>query len=216
MIPKIIHQIWIGNKRIPKHISEWMNEIRDAYPDFEYHFWSDYNMPDMPDQLLSIYNGIADPTKTSAKTDLLRMYVVYKYGGFYLDADCKLIGGFSNMPIDLNNDSGFITYNDGYGIGALGCNFFGFSQNNMLLEVLIDGIKSSDQWLGPNYWSNILIKCFGYESTPSYDEFVNSLSNYNVKLIDVADTDKGFQHIALASWYPNSEWNVKLSTGDYE
>ena len=215
MIPKVIHQVWVGDKRIPKHIKEWMQDIKDAHADYEYHFWHDGNLPEMPEHLLSIYNNIGDPTKTSAKTDLLRMYVVYKYGGYYLDGDHKLIGGFEALPISEHND-GFITYNDGYGIGALGCNFFGFSQGHELLKLLIDGIKTSDQWLGPNYWSNSLIKYFGYDHTPIYDQFIDDLSIYGVKLIDVADTDKAFQHIALASWYPNSEWNIKLVSGEYE
>jgi hypothetical protein len=61
-----------------------------------------------------------------------------------------------------------------------------------------------------------LIKYFGHNYTPTYGQFIDDLSIYGVKLIDVADTDKAFHHIALASWYPNSEWNIKLSSGEYE
>ncbi len=55
MIEKIIHQIWIGNKRIPKHIKEWMQEIKEKHPEFTYYFWTDDNLPEMPKELFDIY-----------------------------------------------------------------------------------------------------------------------------------------------------------------
>jgi mannosyltransferase OCH1-like enzyme len=94
MIEKNIHQIWIGNKRIPKHIKEWMQEVKDRHSDFTYYLWTDDNLPEMPTELYDIYKNISDPVLTSAKSDLLRIYVTYKYGGMYLDADFKVINGF--------------------------------------------------------------------------------------------------------------------------
>lgn len=217
MIPKIIHQIWIGEKKIPKHIKEWMDEVRDKHPDFEYYFWTDDNLPEMPEKLLDIYKNIADPTKTSAKSDLLRAYVVLKYGGMYLDADFKVINGFHGSSIDFDNIDGVISINDSYGTEALGCNFFGFCKDHKILNLLIDGVEDSHQWLGPNYWSMTLFKHFGYNGKVSTEQLQSDLDKYKTTLLNTRELESlYFQHIALASWYPNSEWNNKLKSEDYE
>lgn len=217
MIPKIIHQIWVGDKKIPKHIKEWMNEVRDKHPDFKYYLWTDENLPNMPDKLFNIYKDIPDPTKTSAKSDFLRMYVVYKFGGMYLDADFKHINGFHNSIIDFDNIDGMITVSDAYGMSALGCNFFGFSKGNVLLKMLIDNIQSSNEWLGPNYWANTFAKYFDYKELVTFDQFQKDLNPYKIDIINTSIIESEyFQHIALASWVPNSEWNNKLINNTYE
>jgi mannosyltransferase OCH1-like enzyme len=217
MIEKNIHQIWIGDKRIPKHIKEWMHEIKEKHPKFTYYFWTDDNLPDMPKELYDIYQNIKDPITTSAKSDLLRIYVVHNYGGVYLDADFQHINGLNGSSIDFDNMNGYISVNDNYGIEALGCNFFAFSKDHVLLKVLLDGIKNSDQWLGPNYWSIELFNYFGLSEPVNKSDFISHLDSHNVKLINTNELEsKYFRHVALASWYPNSEWNNKFKTGDYE
>jgi mannosyltransferase OCH1-like enzyme len=217
MIEKNIHQIWIGDKRIPKHIKEWMQEVKDKHPDFKYHLWNDDNLPQMPKRLKLIYDKIPDPTVTSARSDFLRIYTVYKYGGMYLDADFKTINGFSGSSIDFQNTDGVISVNDSYGTSALGCNFFGFCKGHYFLKLLLDNIVSSDQWLGPNYWALILNKHLGYTDLVDFDRLQKDIEPYNVKLLNTTELEiQYFQHIPLASWLPDSEWNKKLTDDNYE
>ena len=43
-IPKIIHQIWIGNKPRPEKL---MDTWKEKNPDFEYKFWNEENLKDI-------------------------------------------------------------------------------------------------------------------------------------------------------------------------
>ena len=40
-IPKIIHQIWIGPKKMPIRYKIWMKSWREINPEYEYRFWTD-------------------------------------------------------------------------------------------------------------------------------------------------------------------------------
>lgn len=111
MIENNIHQIWIGNVRIPNHIKNYMDEVKKHNKNFNYYFWNDDNVPELPENLKKIYDSYQEP---AIKSDLLRLYIVYKFGGIYLDADFTTINGFNSNIIPYNNYDGFIVYNDSY------------------------------------------------------------------------------------------------------
>lgn len=82
-IPKIIHQIWIGPNQRPQ---KWLDTWKEKNPDWEYRLWTDDNLPLLENQrqfaLMSHYSG---------KADILRYELLYRYGGFYIDADSECI-----------------------------------------------------------------------------------------------------------------------------
>jgi mannosyltransferase OCH1-like enzyme len=41
MIEHNIHQIWVGNKRIPNHVKNYMDRVKNHHTDFNYYFWND-------------------------------------------------------------------------------------------------------------------------------------------------------------------------------
>ncbi|HCT52382.1 MAG TPA: mannosyltransferase, partial [Balneola sp.] len=49
MIPKIIHQIWIGDQS--KRPSEMMKTWQDMNPDWEYMLWTDDNLPQIANRV---------------------------------------------------------------------------------------------------------------------------------------------------------------------
>lgn len=87
MIPKIIHQIWIGPKPAPTKL---MDTWKDKHPDFEYIRWSEAEMKkrDLP---LSCVNRIDDMEEINGKADIIRWEILYHYGGYFFDADCFCI-----------------------------------------------------------------------------------------------------------------------------
>jgi len=212
---KVIHQIWVGNNRIPTHIKEHMDEVRDRHPDFEYNLWTDANLPVLPDHLKKLYDSYNEP---AIKADLLRLYLVHEIGGVYLDADFKTIEGF-HSDVMLNFDyNGFILFNHSYGISALANTMFGFSKNNPLLKYMINNITHQGQWIGPNWWSQVICKRLELDSDRStLEQLKEKLQPFNIKVIDWKDIeDHCFKHEALASWIPGSDWNEKLKNGNYD
>jgi mannosyltransferase OCH1-like enzyme len=215
MIENNIHQIWVGDARTPSHIKHYIDEVKERHPDFNYYLWTDDNLPELPEHLKKIYDAYNEP---AIKADLLRMYVVYKFGGIYLDADFKTIEGFYSSVIPHKEHDGFIVYNDSYKMSALANTIFGFKKENPLLGYMIDNITQEGQWIGPNWWAQIICKYFGLHPDKStVEELKEKLNKINLQVVHWKDVeDKCFRHEALASWVHGSIWNEKLKSGNYD
>jgi mannosyltransferase OCH1-like enzyme len=86
MIPKKIHQIWIGDKKSMPSIL--MNTWKSLYFDWEYYLWTENEIEDLclvnkrQYELAGTYAG---------KADIARYEILYKHGGFFIDADSLAI-----------------------------------------------------------------------------------------------------------------------------
>lgn len=103
MIPKIIHQIWIGPKKRP---DIWMDTVKQFCSEFEYEYklWDNDNVPtDLINQ--TFYNN--DPTYFG-KADILRYELLYRYGGCFVDSDSVIMKGdkFHELLMKFNTDAG--------------------------------------------------------------------------------------------------------------
>jgi inositol phosphorylceramide mannosyltransferase catalytic subunit len=86
-IPKIIHQIWIGPKKLPSiYLDTWKNDYIGMFPEYEYVFWDDIKIDklDMDERIRRIYNF---EDTYFGKADIARYVIMEKYGGIYIDAD---------------------------------------------------------------------------------------------------------------------------------
>lgn len=82
MIPKIIHQIWIGDqtKRPSKLMQTWM----DFHPTWDYFLWTEKEIKEF--ELLNRSQFDNHPT-FPGKADIARYEILYRLGGFFIDAD---------------------------------------------------------------------------------------------------------------------------------
>jgi len=91
-IPKIIHQLWIGDKApAPKKL---MDTWRDKNPDFEYIFWNEDEFKKR-NIIFNCQNRIDEIEEINGKADIIRWELLHQYGGVFLDADSICI-----EPID--------------------------------------------------------------------------------------------------------------------
>jgi mannosyltransferase OCH1-like enzyme len=214
MIEKNIHQIWVGPYRIPKHIREYMNCVRDNHTDFTYYLWDNDNIPDLPDNIREIYDSYDHP---AIKADLLRMYVVYIHGGVYLDVDFKYKGGLYNN-ININSNDGIIVYNSSYQTGALANSFFAFKKESPVLKYMLDNVTHKNQWIGPNWWAQTIYRYMDIDiNTTTLDNVVDVLNRNNIFALSWADLEKyNFIHDPMASWIDGSIWNKLLNENTYD
>lgn len=96
LIPHIIHQTW-KNYEIPKSFVPWIKSVIKAHPNWQYWFWTDrdiecYFKSKHPDFYLKF---ITYPTFIH-KSDIMRYFTLYDYGGFYLDLDVEVL-----KPLDI-------------------------------------------------------------------------------------------------------------------
>lgn len=96
MIPKIIHLIWLGNKR-PEKFNITLNEIKRINSDYQIKEWNDNNI-----DFELIQKNFFDKTENlGSKSDVLRFELLNKYGGIYMDYDFIQIKKFDEL---LNYD----------------------------------------------------------------------------------------------------------------
>ena len=125
MIPKILHQVWLGSCPIPEKFITWRDEWRVLHPDWEYMLHTD---DDIPDDL----KGYIDSCKGySSKSNILRLYVVFKWGGVYCDTDFEW-----NKNIDSFLNDKFIVAKQH---GQFYCNaFFGSVKGDQIIKFQLD------------------------------------------------------------------------------
>ncbi len=87
LIPKIIHQIWIGGP-VPDRFVKLMETWKELHPSWEYKLWTDADLQDFPfldrrafDRAINI----------GAKADILRYDILFHFGGVYVDCDFECV-----------------------------------------------------------------------------------------------------------------------------
>jgi mannosyltransferase OCH1-like enzyme len=87
MIPKKIHLIWLGSP-LPEKFKQLVSRIKEINFDYEIKEWTDDNIEfELTNQQL-----FDSTTNMGSKSDILRMEILYRYGGIYMDHDfyqCK-------------------------------------------------------------------------------------------------------------------------------
>lgn len=96
-IPKIIHQIWIGDKPPP---TKFMNTWKDKHPGYEYIYWNEHELVKRNFNV-ELIDKINEMEEINGKADILRWEILYKYGGIFIDADSICIESFDNL-LELN------------------------------------------------------------------------------------------------------------------
>jgi len=132
MIPKIIHQIWLGDqsKRPTKLIETW----KEKNPSWEHKLWTDKNLPE-----LVCKKQFDECPSFPGKADILRYQLLYQEGGFFIDADSECIN-----PLDdhLTNNHCFCCWENEQVRQCLMANGYLASEPNCgLMKLLNDQIS---------------------------------------------------------------------------
>ena len=138
-IPKIIHQIWIGPKKIPHEVIDTVqNNFMEKYNDFQYIFW-DENEIDKHKEKFKLYPLYHICETYNGMANLIRLDILYNFGGIYVDADTV----YTNNTIDFRKyfetDKNIIISkspdNKNFPNGFIGC-----TQYNNIFKNIIDDL----------------------------------------------------------------------------
>lgn len=138
VIPRIIHQLWIGPKPRP---SVFMDTWKNMHPDMEYICWNEKEIENR-NLKLECLDKIDDMVEINGKADIIRWEILYKYGGVFLDADSICI-----EPIDehLLKQTAFAGYeNEIVRKGLIATGTMGFPKNHPLCRDAIDWILNNE------------------------------------------------------------------------
>ena len=87
-IPKKIHYVWLNGAPLPKEDAVYIEGWRKLHPDYEIRLWTENDVD------MHKYPLVAKALKErrwALASDIIRMYVIYEEGGFYLDTDVELV-----------------------------------------------------------------------------------------------------------------------------
>lgn len=118
MIPKVIHYCWFGKNPIPERMEKCIQSWKIMCPDYEIICWDESNF-DI--KINSFVERAYSEKKWAFVTDYARLWVVYNYGGFYLDTDVELLKSLDTLrQHDLYLGCEGESYiNTGLGFGAI-------------------------------------------------------------------------------------------------
>jgi Glycosyltransferase sugar-binding region containing DXD motif len=102
MIPRTIHQLWVGSRPIPAREQAWCAQLAKMNPTWQHRLHGN--------ELLTCYaedpyvktlneQCKSDPRKLAFLSDRLRVLLLRDEGGVYLDADCDPVQSLDTLPI---------------------------------------------------------------------------------------------------------------------
>ncbi|CAM4096938.1 glycosyltransferase family 32 protein [Bacillus manliponensis] len=146
-VPRIIHYCWFGGKEKPDIVKRCINSWERNLSGYEVKEWNEKNF----DINCNLYVKEAYEAKKFAfVSDYVRVYVLYQYGGIYLDTDVEVFKSFDDM---LHHES-----------------FWGFEQENYIATSTIGAAKGNplikqflDLYEGKQF----------IQKDGSYDDFTN-------------------------------------------
>lgn len=128
MIPKIIHYCWFGKNEKNEVIRHCIRSWNKYLPGFEIIEWNEDNF----DLNINLYAKQAyDLKKYAFVTDFIRLYVLYNYGGIYLDTDVEVIKRIDKF-LELEGFTGFES--NEWAVTAI----MGSEKRNQVIKNLLD------------------------------------------------------------------------------
>ena len=208
MIPKILHQIWIGPKPPPSNL---MRTWKEKHPDFEYILW---NETEIQRRGLSFIcqKQINDIPEINGKADIIRWEILYQMGGYFVDADSICIEPFDEL---FEGKTAFATFeNENMRKGLIATGTMGFVPRHPLCLDVIQWIFNSEEaakliretraWysVGPGLLTNML-------NTGKYTDFSVFSSHLFLPIHFTGDEYYGHKKV-----YGYQEWGTANQSYD--
>lgn len=169
-IPKIIHYCWFGGKQQPAYVIKNIKEWQKIIPDYKFIEWNENNFP--MDSIPIYAKEAMREGKIAFLTDYVRLYVLYQYGGIYLDVDVEIIRPFTDKM--LQHD------------------FIGLEDKMAVCSAVI-GAEPKSRWIGDLlnlYEKRRFIINGTMDLTPNSEYIFNFLmEQYDLKYIESNDID---------------------------
>lgn len=98
-IPKIIHYIWLGDRPFDKTSIKCMNTWKKYLSDYEVVRWDDEQCKEIINRCKYASQAYA-AKKYAFVSDYIRVYVLYHYGGIYMDTDVQIFKNIDRFLYD--------------------------------------------------------------------------------------------------------------------
>jgi mannosyltransferase OCH1-like enzyme len=128
---KSFHRIWLG-RPMPDVYVEYGRSFRRLHPDWRVFEWSEQMLSGEDFQMRRLIDEAMTKQDLRLASDLIRLEIVYRYGGIYLDTDFEALKNFDETLVGWDC---FLTAMTRVGL-ANGC--FGAEPGHPFVQFLID------------------------------------------------------------------------------
>lgn len=195
MIPKIIHQIWVGPYKIPMRESELVKNIKKHNFDYEHMFWNQVPT-DMPTELKNWYDTFYEKKDYAFCADLIRQWVVFKFGGFYFDVDWEV-----NKRLDDFLPYDHVFFHHHPKDFTIPNQIFAAKKESEILGCCIKSAEKNKGWFGPSWFGESVKECLGFKYEVSHEEVKRKLRTMNSEFYYYAKFEEEYgRHKSLYSW----------------
>lgn len=166
MIPKTIHYIWFGGREKPVSVLNQIEQWKKKLPDYQIKEWNEETY-DFQSQKNRYVQEALNHKMWAFVSDYVRLDVLNREGGIYLDTDVEILKTFDDL---LEDSCGFLSMESEY---AFSTAVIGSSANQRWLEELLDDYFHRDFKIGNNkfdmtpnskYLYNFFSKRYGFQN----------------------------------------------------
>ena len=141
-IPKIIHQIWFGDKNMLPH--NLVNDWKQLNPSWKHVLWTEENIFSLVNQKKFDLLG----NKFNGKADLARYEILHTHGGVFVDIDTKALRPLTD---EFTQTSVFACYeNEKLFPGKISNGYIGCTPKHWFMEKIIREINNFEDCLVEN------------------------------------------------------------------
>lgn len=203
MIPKNLHQIWIGPNKIPEKCLAYINSWKEYNKDCNHFLWTNENLPNLPSNIKEQYERYGRLKKYAFQADVLRYYLIFEYGGIYADIDIECHKSINDL---LKKDLLISLVN--MNVHWIANSFFGAAKNHYILKYIVENIKK-EPYHGPIFFGNIIKKFLNVPIGREYKSNMILEEAYKIDEINCLTPESFFNnnvknrygtHHALKSW----------------
>lgn len=147
-IPPIIHLIWLGSEASPKVLSAF-DSWQKYHPNWDIKIWTDKELTNFDWSSPKMKNAFEQAITWAEKTDVLRLEVLYKFGGIYSDADVVCVNSFQDLIVQ---NIGFFScfelnyigkhYGEPFFVGSA---IMGAAKNSHVLKYCLDHLQTAEE-----------------------------------------------------------------------
>lgn len=214
MIPKIIHQVWIGDFEIPEREKSLICNLKNLHQDYEHMFWTSEKVNEglkFSKEIQEIYDYFYNKKDFVFCADIVRLVATHKYGGFYLDVDWNIKDKLDKFLI-YDNVFFFHDKND----HTIPNNIFFTKKQSDILSFCISKINIKNSWYGPSWLGLTVKEYFNFEYEVNPKELKQKLKEINSTLYQYHEFEKNFgRHLSLYSWSPENRKNFESGNINY-
>ncbi len=170
MIPKTLHYIWLGNGNKPNLTNICIHSWYEKLEGYTIQEWSEANLDlDKIAEENRFFRECRKRKIWAFMADYLRLYILYQYGGIYVDTDIQVLKNFDDIL-----DNGFVVgyeYAPMWGADAqvVGAGVIAAEKGNPTLKKILDFYNSEiwevDFYTIPMILDYVLKKCDSREYT---------------------------------------------------